>query len=206
MKTQEKKRQEGQRATGRRCFYNGWHHFLTITHHKLLVMEYCFRVGLYRQGLLHDLSKYVPEEFRTGIRYYQGFKSPNSAEREAIGYSRAWLHHKGRNKHHFEYWIDIRGKGDPTLVGMPMPTRYVVEMFCDRIAACKVYLKDRYTDRSPLEYWEKNVHMVAIHPDSAALLAWMLTLLAGRGERAAFRIIKKKIVKPRYRRGAGGSF
>lgn len=205
-----KKTREKTAAARRRPFrdswLNGWHHFLTITHHKLLVMDYCFRVGLYRQGLLHDLSKYVPEEFVTGIRYYQGFKSPNSAEREAVGYSRAWLHHKGRNKHHFEYWIDIRGKGDPAMVGMPMPTRYVVEMFCDRIAACKVYLKDKYTDRSPLEYWERNVRMVTIHPDAAALLAWMLRLLADRGERAAFRIIKKKIVKPRYCRGKQGSF
>ena len=48
--------------------YNAWHHFLTITHHKLLVMRYCFRVGLYKQGLLHDLSKYSPTEFITGIR------------------------------------------------------------------------------------------------------------------------------------------
>ncbi|MCI8403076.1 MAG: catalase [Lachnospiraceae bacterium] len=175
--------------------YNGWHHFLTITHHKLLVMDYCFQAGLYRQGLLHDLSKYSPAEFRTGIRYYQGFKSPNSAEREATGYSEAWLHHKGRNKHHFEYWIDIRGKGDPTFVGMPMPTRYVVEMFCDRIAACKVYLKEKYTDRSPLEYYEKNIHMVTIHPESAALLERMLRLLAKYGERKTLRIVREQVVR-----------
>lgn len=175
--------------------YNGWHHFLTITHHKMLVMRFCFQVGLYRQGLLHDLSKYSPEEFRTGIRYYQGFKSPNSAERDEIGYSAAWLHHKGRNKHHFEYWIDIRGKGDPTLVGMPMPKRYVVEMFCDRIAACKVYLKEKYTDRSPLEYYQKNIHMVTMHPDTRVLLVRMLTMLAEKGEKETFRTVKKKIVQ-----------
>lgn len=187
-------------------WYNGWHHFLTITHHKLLVMDYCFQVGLYKQGLLHDLSKYTPTEFRTGIHYYQGFKSPNSAERDAIGYSAAWLHHKGRNKHHFEYWIDVKGKGDGTLVGMPMPTRYVVEMFCDRIAACKVYLKDAYTDRSPLEYYERNVQYVTIHPDTAALLVQMLTLLAEKGEKEAFRIVRTTIVKPRYCTGEHGSF
>ena len=207
---ERRQKQNGPKTTsgraGRRVWYNGWHHFLTITRHKLLVMRYCFRAGLYRQGLLHDLSKYVPAEFCTGIRYYQGFKSPNSAEREAVGYSRAWLHHKGRNKHHFEYWIDIRGKGDPTFVGMPMPTRYVVEMFCDRIAACRVYLKEQYTDRSPLEYWERNIHMVTIHPDSAKLLAWMLRLLARRGEEEALRVIREKIVKPRYRQGKQGSF
>ena len=81
-------------------------HLQTINHHKLLVMKHCFKVGLYKQGLLHDLSKYSPTEFLVGCRYYQGTRSPNNAEREATGYSTAWLHHKGRNKHHYEYWID----------------------------------------------------------------------------------------------------
>lgn len=82
---------------------NIWGHFKTITAHKLLVMKYCFKIGLYKQGLLHDLSKYAPSEFLVGARYYQGTRSPNNAEREDTGVSTAWMHHKGRNKHHFEY-------------------------------------------------------------------------------------------------------
>ena len=78
----------------------------TINHHKWLVMKYCFRLGMYKQGLLHDLSKYSPVEFMVGVKYYQGTRSPNTAEREAKGYTSAWLHHKGRNKHHLEYWLD----------------------------------------------------------------------------------------------------
>lgn len=89
---------------------NGWNHFQTITEHKCLVMKECFKVGLYKQGLLHDLSKYTPEEFRTGVLYFQGNRSPNAAEKEKMGYSGAWLHHKGRNKHHYEYWIDLPGR------------------------------------------------------------------------------------------------
>ena len=96
-------------------------HFCTITEHKLLVMWNCFQVGLYRQGLLHDLSKYSPEEFWTGVRYYQGTRSPNAAEREMMGFSRAWLHHKGRNKHHFEYWIDVSKNKEEGLIGNKMP-------------------------------------------------------------------------------------
>ena len=46
-------------------------HFKTITHHKILVMQGCFKVGLYGQGLLHDMSKYSPAEFLVGARYYQ---------------------------------------------------------------------------------------------------------------------------------------
>ena len=100
---------------------NALRHFGTITKHKLLVMKACFQVGLYRQGLLHDLSKYTWTEFRTGVRYYQGDRSPNNAEREAKGYSSSWLHHKGRNKHHFEYWIDYTLKPGEILGGMKMP-------------------------------------------------------------------------------------
>lgn len=106
---------------------NALRHFGTITKHKLLVMKACFQVGLYRQGLLHDLSKYGWTEFRVGCRYYQGTRSPNNAEREEKGYSSAWLHHKGRNKHHYEYWIDY-GTHGAVLEGMKMPVNYVVEM------------------------------------------------------------------------------
>ena len=81
-------------------------HFKTITYHKYLVMKGCFAVGLYKQGLLHDMSKYSPTEFLVGAIYYQGDRSPNNAEREHRGYSSSWLHHKGRNKHHYEYWVD----------------------------------------------------------------------------------------------------
>ena len=104
-----------------------WNHFCTITKHKILVMKNCFRVGLYWQGFVHDLSKYMPSEFLVGCKYYQGNRSPNNAEREAKGYSSAWLHHKGRNKHHYEYWIDYNVK-EPGLAGMKMPKKYVVEM------------------------------------------------------------------------------
>ena len=114
-------------------------HFKTITHHRHLVCRYCFRLGLYRQGLLHDLSKYAPCEFWRGAKYYQGYRSPNDAERKQNGVSLAWLHHKGRNRHHFEYWIDycIGEDGKPYMGGCKMPPRYVAEMFCDRIAACR---------------------------------------------------------------------
>ena len=83
-----------------------WKHLCTILHHKNLVRAGCFKIGLYKQGLLHDMSKYTPTEFLVGCKYYQGTMSPNNAEREDKGYSAAWLHHKGRNKHHMEYWID----------------------------------------------------------------------------------------------------
>ncbi|WP_028243888.1 DUF5662 family protein [Pseudobutyrivibrio ruminis] len=171
-----------------------WEHFKTITHHRHLVMKGCFAVGLYKQGLLHDLSKYSFVEFRVGAKYYQGDKSPNNAEREANGVSMAWLHHKGRNKHHFEYWIDYALDGKSGMAGMKMPVNYVVEMYCDRVAACKTYQKDAYTDRSALEYYNKGKAKYLMHPDTAALLEDMLTHLANEGEEATNQYIRKNIL------------
>ena len=175
-------------------------HFQTITKHKIYVMRECFRVGLYRQGLLHDLSKYSPAEFLTGVHYYQGDRSPNAAEREEKGYSSAWLHHKGRNKHHYEYWIDYNvnaGKDGRILTGMKMPVRYVVEMFMDRIAASKTYQGEAYRNWHPLEYYEKGAARLGkmIHPDTAKLLHELLEMLAEEGEEKTFSYIKHVLLK-----------
>lgn len=169
-------------------------HFSTITKHKLLVMEHCFKVGLYKQGLLHDLSKYSWTEFWVGCKYYQGHRSPNNAEREETGLSTAWLHHKGRNKHHFEYWIDYNMDG-PGLAGSKMPDKYVVEMFMDRISASKNYMKDKYTDRSPLEYYMGGAEYQIIHPESKKLLEKLLHMLAEKGEEATFNYIRVHVLK-----------
>ena len=179
---------------------NAWRHFRTITEHKLLVMRECFQVGLYRQGLLHDLSKYSWEEFSTGVRYYQGNRSPNAAEKEVLGYSGAWLHHKGRNKHHFEYWRDV----DKTGANAPvkMPAKYFGEMICDRVAASRIYLGKNYTNRSALEYFERRTDVGYMHPETAEKLRYFLTLIAEKGERAAFAELKSYIALEKKREKA----
>lgn len=171
-------------------------HLHTINHHKLLVMKHCFRVGLYKQGLLHDLSKYSPTEFLVGCKYYQGTRSPNNAEREATGYSKAWLHHKGRNKHHYEYWIDYSVDKEKGIVGQKMPVKYVVEMFMDRVASSKTYQGDNYTDVHPLEYYEDGAGKLGnmIHPETAAMLHFLLKMLAKDGEEKTFQYIKKYVL------------
>ena len=172
-----------------------WGHLKTITAHKLRVMKYCFRAGLYRQGLLHDMSKYSPVEFWAGVKYFQGDCSPNQAERLDRGYSAAWLHHKGRNKHHLEYWIDYVPKLDYRMGGIEMPVRYVAEMFCDRVAACQIYQKEKYTDASPWEYYAKSPDRNIIHPNTRALLEKLLLMLRDEGEDAALRYIRKHLRK-----------
>ena len=173
-----------------------WKHFKTVTYHKYLVAQGCFRVGLYRQGLMHDLSKYSPTEFLAGVRYYQGTRSPNNAEREDKGYSAAWLHHKGRNRHHYEYWTDYSLQGPPgTIVPVPMPDRYIAEMIMDRIAACKVYQGEAYTDESPLTYYSRGTTRAPMHPDTREKLETVLYMLAEKGERETFAYIRKELVK-----------
>ena len=175
-----------------------WKHFCTITKHKLLVMQGCFRVGLYWQGLLHDLSKYGYTEFSLGCRYYLGTESPHNGERKAYGYSLAWLHHKGCNKHHLEYWTDYGSKKDGRIVGMKMPKKYVVEMFIDRVCASKNYQKERYTDASAWEYYNRGKTALLLHPDARALLEKLLLMLRDKGEAATFSYIRHRVLKKDY--------
>ena len=178
---------------------NAWGHFRTITRHKALVAEGCFKVGLCRQGILHDLSKFSPTEFMVGARYFQGTRSPNNAERETIGYSSSWLHHKGRNRHHYEYWIDYNMRPDndkdSILIPVKMPGRYVVEMLMDRIAASKVYQGDAYTDTSPLKYYQGGKASEMMHPQTRKLLEKLLTMLAEEGEEKTFAYIRAHLKK-----------
>ncbi|MCR4955960.1 MAG: DUF5662 family protein [Lachnospiraceae bacterium] len=174
---------------------NIWNHFRTITHHKMLVMKHCFRLGMYKQGLLHDNSKYSPAEFIPGCIYYAPGISPHNISRKKIGYSAAWLHHKGRNKHHFEYWIDYSTKdGDTKLAGMKMPMKYVVEMFVDRMCACKNYLGKEYQDDSALNYYLKSKKHYVMHKDTTALLEELLYMNAQQGEEKTFAYIKTRVL------------
>ena len=126
-------------------------HLKTITKHKIEVTKCCFKSGLYLQGILHDLSKYSITEFFSSAKYFQGNRSPIDAEKEKTGYSKAWLHHKGRNKHHWEYWLDFDKNGK--LYACKIPEKYVYEMVCDFIGAGKVYSKEKWTKEAPYEYY-----------------------------------------------------
>ena len=174
-----------------------WHpikHYKTIHHHKMLVMQGCFRCGLYWQGLTHDLSKLSPVEFWAGAKYWQGTCSPNNAQRKAEGYSAAWLHHKGRNKHHLEYWIDYAPNGDHAMAGMRMPNRYVAEMVCDRIAASKNYKGTSYTDAAAWEYYEHSRAHYILHPETRKQLETCLLILRDEGEDECFRYIRTQLL------------
>lgn len=133
----------------------------------------------------------------TGVKYFQGTRSPNAAEKEAKGYSAAWLHHKGRNKHHFEYWIDFAPDRSGRLVGNRMPLRYLIEMVVDRIAASKVYKGADYTDASPWEYYERARDIVVMHPQTKRQLEYLLRMLKEQGEERTFAYIRRLLKRKR---------
>ena len=165
-------------------------HLHTINKHRRLVRRVCFKIGIPLQGLTHDLSKYSREEFWGSVKFYTDGKcSPTENERNEIGYSRVWMHHKGRNKHHIEYWFDIDPK-TRKYTALKMPTRYLKEMFADRIAASKVYNGKNYHDGCPLEYLETHRGKDFMHDETYEELKKWLTLLKEKGEKVAFKHIK----------------
>lgn len=170
-------------------------HFRTITKHRHKVIWHCFKAGIPFQGLGHDLSKYNPVEFFAVAKFYtDGTASPNEGERRAYGYSKAWLHHKGRNRHHFEYWTDY----NPTthrIAPVKMPKKYVIEMFCDRVAASKIYRGKEYNENHPLEYFLRAKETRTIHPETSDELEFLLRMLAEKGEKTTFKYIREKFKK-----------
>jgi len=171
-----------------------WKHLKTVNTHRWLVCKGCFELGLYWQGLTHDLSKYSPDEFLTGIRYYQGTRSPNAAEREDKGYSESWMHHKGRNRHHYEYWTDM-DFNEKRYVSFPMPRKYLAEMVVDRIAACITYQGKNYTDASAAKYFSTSLERLNMHPKTKRELEYILNMLSEKGRKETFRYLKHHVLK-----------
>ena len=167
-----------------------WQHFITITKHRHAVIRNCKKAGILWQGLFHDLSKYTPAEFFLGAKYYQGDKSPNVGERAEKGYSEAWMHHKGRNKHHFEYWTDYQ-PAKREVGPIKMPIKYVKEMFCDRVAASQIYKGKDYTTAYPLEYFLGGKAKRMINKETSDLLEEWLLMLKEQGEEKTFAHIRK---------------
>lgn len=174
---------------------NFFGHLKTINSHRNMVIHHCFKAGIFFQGLRHDLSKYSPKEFLSGIKYYtDGKKSPNEGERLKFGYSKAWLHHKGRNMHHFEYWNDYNPI-ERRVMPVKMPFKYVIEMFCDRVAASKIYQGKNYTSSHPYEYFARGKEGRFIHQFTSETIEILLIMLKNKGEKHTFDYIRKNFKK-----------
>ncbi len=169
-------------------------HLHIVNKHRFKVFVLCCRAGQFWRGLVHDLSKYSPEEFLEGVRYYSnGSGSPIRNAKIENGYSKAWLHHIGRNKHHYEYWYDY-----DALIETPiMPYKYFVEMVCDSMAAGIVYQGRNWTDEYQLNYWLRTRERAKVHPKMDKLLTKVYSDVAKKGIKA---VVNKKYLKELYDR------
>ena len=166
-------------------------HLHTVNKHRWEVFKLCVKVGIPYRGLVHDLSKYSYEEFSESVKYYtDGHISPLRTCRDKTGISRAWLHHKGRNKHHIEYWYDYASP-DKALV---MPKKYAFEMICDRIAAGKIYNKKNFNYSCPLDYFYKEEKYMIINPKIRSFMEEVFIKLKDEGEK----VLNKKTLNEIY--------
>lgn len=156
-----------------------WKHFRTVCKHKWIVFSLMCRCGYPWQGFMHDLSKFSPAEFLPSARYFQGDKSPIEAEKAKVGYSAAWMYHKGHNPHHWEYWVDFGKAGEP--IPARIPYRYVIEMICDYVAAGMVYSKGTWTQEEPLAYFERVRAGRHFHTETVKMLRLFLGIIADEG-------------------------
>lgn len=167
-------------------FKNFKTHLKTINKHKFEVMKLCFKAGLYKQGILHDLSKYSLTELKTGWKYADGRRSPIDNEIDDIGYSASWLNHLHKNKHHYEYWFNANQN-----LCYDMPINYIYEAVLDRVAAAKTYQKDEYTNKSAYDYFmNSKFDPVMMGEWNAARVAYILKHLCNFGEESLVRKIK----------------
>ena len=149
---------------------NTWLHLRKIQTHRKWVRHYCFALKLYKQGLLHDLSKYSPTEFWESVKYYKGTSSPIDASKAENGYSMAWFHHRGRNLHHHVMWI-------------LMPYKYFAEMICDYLAAGRAYMGEKFSFVAENEWWEKKREKgLAMPENQMKMIDFIFSRLAEREE------------------------
>lgn len=170
---------------------NFFGHLSVVTRHKWGVFKNCVKCGIPFRGIIHDLSKFSPTEFFESVRYFQGNRSPIGVCRRATGVSYAWLHHKGRNKHHIEYWTDP----DCTVQPM-MPYKYAVECVCDKLAATRTYAGKNYTPDLPLAHWNKYGNKVNGNPKTMKFIEAVFEDVIALGER---KVLNRKYMKEKYK-------
>lgn len=176
---------------------NFFGHLKTVLKHKWIVFKLSIKAGIPIRGLLHDMSKFSPVEFWESVKFYQGGKkSPLAVSREVLGYSKAWLHHKGRNKHHLEYWYDEDLREQPIV-----PFKYCLEMVCDKLSASIVYEGKNWTKESELKYWNtREKDKLIINPKIRDFLTEVFTEVSIYG---IDKVVNKEYLRKVYNKHCG---
>lgn len=172
-------------------------YFKTICKHKWFVFKECFACGIVWQGIVHDMSKFGKTEFFSSAKYFCGDKSPHYGDAAENGYSLVWLHHKGHNKHHWEFWTDFNEE-DGSIEVNKIPYKYVVEMVCDWVGAGKVYSKDKWTNSSPIEYYYKVRKGRHFNKKTETLIVHFLRVIENKGLEEFHKQAKSELLKTYY--------
>lgn len=168
-------------------------HLRVVLKHKRLVFKYSIKAGIPFRGLIHDLSKFSYTEFHNSSKYFVGTKSPTIYEREfKDGVSDICLHHTGRNKHHWQYWVDFEKN---KMVIAKMPYKICVEFVCDMISASKTYNPSNFKFEMVLDYFLKREYFYIMHPACKEFVLECFKGLVSDG----IKFIKKKNTKELYK-------
>ena len=169
-------------------------HWKTVRLHRKWVRHYCFLAGIPWRGIKHDLSKYSPIEFIESARYYIGTSSPINEAKKIQGVSYAWLHHKGRNTHHYEYWMDNFDDGG---IARPMPMNDFVELVCDYLAAGQAYQRELFTYSNEYKWWLNKKEKCAMNKKNKNMLDIIFSDLAC-SEKLSYLPSPEKLIKSGY--------
>jgi len=138
-----------------------------VIKHKYYVAYFCFKNGLYWQGIFHDISKFGWDTFITYANHFYsgkytegnsetGYSKPVKTDDPEFDYS--WLIHQRTQKHHYQFWILVNEKG--ILKFISIPDKYWIEMICDwygaSIATGKSN-KSNYKENTRKWYLDHNV-------------------------------------------------
>lgn len=133
--------------------------------HKYHVMTECFSEGLYWQGIMHDMSKFLPSELIPYVNRFYGNDIEKKESKEDFDF--AWLLHQKRNPHHWQFWILLKDECKTKI--FPMPKKYIEEMICDWIGSGKAQgfkspKDDKYFETR--NWYNKNKDKMRLHAET----------------------------------------
>ena len=152
----------------------GWY----VLRHKWYVFGECCKRGIWLQGLIHDWSKLLPDEWIPYAQFFYGSKTTatDTPVRRAA-FNVAWLHHQHRSPHHWQHWV-LRND-DGTTVALEMPKRFATEMLCDWIGAGKAILGRKANTPA---WYVKNKDQILLHPATRDWVEHLILTLAFKGK------------------------
>ena len=171
---------------------NFFKHLKVVLKHKHNVLRYASKLGIFWTGLVHDLTKFSPTEFNRSVKYFDGRRSPTIIERKSHdNFSYICVAHTGRNKHHWQYWVDYTR--DDIVVNV-IPYKHALEYVADVLSASKVYNPKDFTLMVAHDYFKEHSKTYLMHPATKEFILWTIKEAYDNG----FKAVKKSITKHKY--------